>query len=914
MKKMILVISAILFLLSVPFGQFTEDEDTTGGVEIAPLPEMSPGELEELLTSHITGRDPLNGGVRYSFEGDILFLNNTPRALDIDGNVVYVATDAILISVNITDPNNMEVLDEYNIGATLIDVEVRGNYAYVTQVVGSRSRLLLFDIADPGDIDFIDTIYATSSSNRQLRYIDLEGNVAYIACRRELLALDISDPEAVPPIPVLGSEYHSMLSKDIFVDGDWAYVSGSQIYVFDVSVPTTLVFDNTFPSSGMTWSIEVDGDYLFAADYSNGLKIFDITDPTSPSLLGSASSKYYACGVVVMGDWCYITSENPSAPNYYGAVNAYDVTDPESPESVDEYGYGTNPLFKAKKNGQTWVFAITRCQTVVPKLTSISVGMIDDYLLTEDIVYYATPYPGGNYVVPPSQLKVRGNWAMVVDSIGMHWINIANPADPYGDYDWGWMDAEEDAIFYGIDVSGNSIYLTSSAYLSDADGGLWVLDGADPPVLAPWSPSWTAHTSPDASVYGGEDPHVGNIGEIEVDGNVAYVFGMDDVYIHPINERDRLFLDSYDITDPEAPDVMDAEMATSDEDRPRYARQRMGVIEVVGDTIYSSVRIIPYEPFVGDEGATSWCMRDNHVHLFSIEFPSVLDAFLGTDDHNIGYYMDRGDCGGDIDVEGNVLYSISGAHDWGGLPLPDETCGLFVISYDISNSLGPAVYPTPDFTSVELDWGYLWWQEGALGMHDGPHPLDLLVDGDYGFASAGDIDFNPREGLWLLDVTEPDNMAWFFIGDFESGDLTKINGMDIAGDYLYAVGTFSDPPIYTHRFYSIKVYQRNHDTEGEGFFRRTADLDILPENLSICVSPNPFNSDLSISLSIPTVENLSLRVVDLSGRTACDIFDGSIECGVHEFKWNADEYTSGVYFVVANLGGEIINKNVLLLK
>lgn len=836
-------------------------------------------------------------------------LSGQPRALDIDGNIAYVLCTDRLISVDITDLEFLVVLDEVSIGGTnCTDIEVRGNFAYITREQGiTNSDLYLVNIADPTDLGTPTSIY--HSNSYQFRALDLEGNVIYIACRSELISLDISDPSSASFISSCnGCSY----SKDIEVDGNYAYVSGNATYVFDVTDPSSMSYEAT-TSGGTIWSIAIDGDFLFEANYSNGLRIWDITDPTSPSMLSSTPiSKVNPCGVVEMGDWCYVTSLVPTDPSI-GVIDAFDIEDPTSPDNVDE---GANvPLFKAHKHGETWILAVSGSATY-KYLTSIKVGYVDPNLLTEYINYWYTAYPDANGQIPPSQVKVRGNWAIVSDSTGMHWIDIEDPQTPHGSaLNWGWFEESEDAIFYGLDVSGNTIFLTSSAYINDAYGGLWTLDGANPPSGPTWSPSWVGHSLPDDSEYTG---HYGNIGEVEVDGNVAYVFGMDDEYWVSAATRDRLFLDSYSVSDPTSPFALDSRLATSYNGRCRYSRERMGVIEVVGDSVYTSVRIVPYSPFDGWEGSTN-SMLDNHIHLFDIETPTALFAFLGREGYNIGYQMDHGDAGGDIDIEGNILYSLTCNHDYGGPPVGINEYGLFSISYSIENSLGPLTTGGTWFNSTWEDWDFLWWDNppGGVPFHDGPHPLDLIIDGDYGFASAGDIDFYPREGLWFLNVSQPDAMTQSKISYFENIPRTttckaKINGMDIAGDYLYAVGTVSYKPLYEHRFWTIKVYERNHRMGG--LAKRIANSNNLPENLTMSALPNPFNSAVSLTINLPNDTELSLKIIDLTGREVEKIANGKYTSGNHSFVWNADNNSSGIYFAILCTGEKSVKQKLLLVK
>ena len=166
----------------------------------------------------------------------------------------------------------MYILDSMVVGEQLSDIEVRGNFAYVIQQAG-QGNLLLFDIHAPDTLNLIDTVY--HSDTLQFRMIDLEGNVAYIACKNGVLSLNITNPDSPIFLDYLPC---GSFNKDILIDGDWGYVSGEQnIVVIDVSKPDSMRILSSI-TTHMVWSIDIDGDYLVAPLYWFGFGIYDITD------------------------------------------------------------------------------------------------------------------------------------------------------------------------------------------------------------------------------------------------------------------------------------------------------------------------------------------------------------------------------------------------------------------------------------------------------------------------------------------------------------------------------------------------------------------------------------------------------------------------------------------------------------
>ena len=92
----------------------------------------------------------------------------------------------------------------------------------------------------------------------------------------------------------------------------------------------------------------------------------------------------------------------------------------------------------------------------------------------------------------------------------------------------------------------------------------------------------------------------------------------------------------------------------------------------------------------------------------------------------------------------------------------------------------------------------------------------------------------------------------------------------------------------------------------------------LPSLYSIqSVYPNPFNPSINIELSLDTVDNIELSIVDINGRIVDRLFSGLLMRGNHAFKWvpNTD-ISSGVYFIKMDIlkKGFSESKQITLIK
>ena len=61
--------------------------------------------------------------------------------------------------------------------------------------------------------------------------------------------------------------------------------------------------------------------------------------------------------------------------------------------------------------------------------------------------------------------------------------------------------------------------------------------------------------------------------------------------------------------------------------------------------------------------------------------------------------------------------------------------------------------------------------------------------------------------------------------------------------------------------------------------------------------PNPFNPVTTISYSLPTDADVLIQVINLYGRVVETLTNSNMNSGYHAVNWNADSYSSGLYFV-----------------
>ena len=76
---------------------------------------------------------------------------------------------------------------------------------------------------------------------------------------------------------------------------------------------------------------------------------------------------------------------------------------------------------------------------------------------------------------------------------------------------------------------------------------------------------------------------------------------------------------------------------------------------------------------------------------------------------------------------------------------------------------------------------------------------------------------------------------------------------------------------------------------------------------------NPISNEALMSFSVFQTENICISVYDVTGRVIKNLFDGRLNAGNHQFRWNTndDVAESGVYFL--RITGENFSRYCKLL-
>ena len=187
--------------------------------------------------------------------------------------------------------------------------------------------------------------------------------------------------------------------------------------------------------------------------------------------------------------------------------------------------------------------------------------------------------------------------------------------------------------------------------------------------------------------------------------------------------------------------------------------------------------------------------------------------------------------------------------------------------------------------------------------------------------------------LNYIRMGDPENPYHYTFHHFPGG----IMDMDYENGYIYVTTRYglrvlSESSRDLIGFYNMPVVPRKlavHNTntiiitQRDAFILEFDDETIsteneqpeLPDQFEIgCVYPNPFNSMIRITLSIPMLSAIDASLFNILGQKIAEINLGQVQAGEKTISWDLEELPAGVYFlhVETDRGEKAVKKLVLM--
>lgn len=147
--------------------------------------------------------------------------------------------------------------------------------------------------------------------------------------------------------------------------------------------------------------------------------------------------------------------------------------------------------------------------------------------------------------------------------------------------------------------------------------------------------------------------------------------------------------------------------------------------------------------------------------------------------------------------------------------------------------------------------------------------------------------------------------------------LAKFRGMNPNGDWILKIydcillsdGLCGDTGVLRAWCIQIVTQQSSCLISGINLTGEIPDEFSLHQNY-----PNPFNPVTKISFDLPKNNQTRLTVYDALGREVELLLNKNLKAGSYEVEWNAERYSSGIYFYELKSGEFTDKKKMVLIK
>ena len=262
----------------------------------------------------------------------------------------------------------------------------------------------------------------------------------------------------------------------------------------------------------------------------------------------------------------------------------------------------------------------------------------------------------------------------------------------------------------------------------------------------------------------------------------------------------------------------------------------------------------------------------------------------------------------------------------GGLP-PWRDIGS---EQNTDNSLSA---PDTVFESHAKSWDYVLPTPGVLNTNQATGDISLPVQLSLFQAFGGDSEVRL---VWITEA-EVDNLGFILERAYDQeGDFMQIASYESL-DALKGAGNssekreyeFIDPTVFNNITYWYRLIDVSvcgvhtfHPAVSATPAAATNNLDEetsgelqMPEHFELNKNyPNPFNPETAIGYQLSAVSDVDLSVYNSLGEKVVTLVMERQNAGVHQVKWDASSFPSGIYYYVLHTGSYRDIKKMILLR
>lgn len=330
-----------------------------------------------------------------------------------EGDLVFIARRGEGFEIiDASDPANPASVFSGRNDLFIQDLKVSGNLLFASNESGNGQSVIVFDITNPAAPTEIGSFGGLSMF--ACNNLAVSGHYLYCCSltANRVVVLDVTTPSSPVELMTIASQSPISLIHDVAVVNGKLYVSwlsgGFEIYDLANPASPTLDLSHLVPTSLIHNTWPLGGNYVATTDEVSGgyLRVWDISNPNAVVQV----SEWRAHGVAVMHN-LYLVGTYAFVTNYTEGLRIVDLSDPTSPQEAGFYDTfaGVNPftfgawgvhasadrLYVADFNTGLYVLDFTPASgTLNAAQTALNFGQTIQLTFSADSTNSTVPLPG----------------------------------------------------------------------------------------------------------------------------------------------------------------------------------------------------------------------------------------------------------------------------------------------------------------------------------------------------------------------------------------------------------------------------------------------------------------------------------------------------------------------------------------
>jgi len=285
--------------------------------------------------------------------------------------LAYVGVGARLVIVDVHDASHPRRLGAAVLTDDIASVVVDGSHAYVSTRYYGGVRIL--DVSNPNQPSEVGVWpcegptchvigWADEMVVRDGRLYAAWSTSAWTNSSSSLVILDVSDPAVPRPLTETRLPDARWTNAGIALAGNVAFIAAGYdgMRIFDVSDPTAPAQVAALPARGYIADVEVAGRYAYVVedgvpqggaypaddpDAQSGIRVYDVATPSKPKDVAFLPTEGRVRDMVRLGENLLLTEHSPGAWRWHtdGGIRVVSLRKPAKPVSVAWYPFTAEP-------------------------------------------------------------------------------------------------------------------------------------------------------------------------------------------------------------------------------------------------------------------------------------------------------------------------------------------------------------------------------------------------------------------------------------------------------------------------------------------------------------------------------------------------------------------------------------------